>query len=58
MPAVSKKQYKLFSALAHGYKVPGVKVSKSKAKEWVAGVNYQNLPASKKKGKKRVGRKN
>lgn len=45
MPAVSKKQYKFFEAIAHGgIEKPGL--SESKAKEYVSGQSYKDLPES------------
>lgn len=46
MPAISKKQYRFMQAVAHG-SVKKAGLSKSKAKEFVTGVDYKSLPMSK-----------
>ncbi len=43
MPSVSKAQFRFMEAVAHGgIKKPGL--SKKKAKEYVQGQNYSQLP--------------
>jgi hypothetical protein len=51
MPAVSRKQFKLFKAAEHGpTKAKGL--SKAKAKEMTAGQSPKGLPARKRRKKK------
>jgi len=50
MPASSKKQFRFMEAVAHG----GIKkkgLSRSQAKEYVAGQSYKSLPAKARKKK-------
>ena len=51
MPAVSKAQFRFMAMVASGRKkVKGL--TPQKAREWLAGVNYEDLPEKLKGGEK------
>ena len=47
MPSVSKSQFRLMQAIAHG-NISKKGLSKNKAKEFVEDVDYKNLPEKRK----------
>jgi len=54
MPAVSKSQFRFMAMVASGRKkVKGL--TPQKAREWLAGVNYEDLPEKLKGGEKGNG---
>jgi hypothetical protein len=56
--ASSKKQFRAFQAAAHGKSTKIKGMSPAEAKERVAGVNYEHLPAqAKAAAKKKFGRR-
>ena len=55
MPVTSKAQYKLMQQIVTGKKtVPGL--TKAKAKEFLTGVNYEELPETSPSSRRKVAR--
>ena len=54
MPAVSKAQFRFMAMVASGKKKVK-RLTPQRAREWLAGVNYEDLPERLKGGEKRNG---